>query len=199
MSNKNRLFKHQVLITFITVFVIVIGMIGGSYAIFSTTSKADEYNALVVGNLEISYVDTGDGYGDVLSLNGAYPMSDADGALTNPYRFSVANTGTIAADFKIKIEYDEAIIDEDGCSDKLLSQEFIKYQFDNETPVLLSANEADDYVIYEATNLLPGSSEIHEIRIWIDQNATNEVLGKHFHGKVVLESVQAGVTDNISE
>lgn len=199
MRNKNRLFKHQILITAITVFAIVISMIGGSYAIFSSTSKADEYNALMVGELEISYVDTGDGYGDILSLNGSYPISDTEGKNSEPYRFNVVNTGTIAADFKIKIEYDEAIIEEDGCSNNLLSFTNVKYQFDNNEPALLGDKENNSYVIYEGTNLLPGSSEIHEIRMWIDENATNNVLGKHFHGKVVIESIQAGIDESLTK
>lgn len=196
-KNKVRLFKHQVLITAISVFAIVISMIGGSYAIFSSTSKADEYNVLKVGELEISYVDTGDGYGDVLSLNGAYPISDSEGIASTPYRFNITNTGTITADFKIKILYDESIIEEDGCENNLLLQKYVKYQFDNGEPTLLSSKEAENYLVYEADNLLSGSSEIHEIRIWIDEAATNEVLGKHFHGKVVVESTQSGVDESL--
>ena len=196
-KNKSRLFKHQVLITAITVFAVVISMIGGSYAIFSSTSKADEYNVLKVGELEISYVDTGDGYGDILSLNGAYPVSDEEGAASSPYRFNITNTGTITADFKIKILYDESIIEEDGCENNLLLQKYVKYKFDNGEPTLLSSKESEDYLVYEASNLLPGSSEIHEIRIWIDESATNEILGKHFHGKVVIESTQSGVDETL--
>ena len=198
-KSKVKLFKHQVLITAISVFAVVISMFGGSYAIFSSTSKADEYNVLKVGNLEISYVDTGDGYGDILSLNSAYPTSDQIGASSNPYRFNIVNTGTIAADFKIKILYDESIIEEDGCENNLLPQKFVKYKFDSEEPVLLSSKESNGYVIYEAKNLVPGSSEIHEIRIWIDENATNEILGKHFHGKVVIESVQTGIDASLAK
>lgn len=196
-KNKPKLFKHQILITAISVFAIVISMLGGSYAIFSTTSKADEYNVLKVGELEISYVDTGDGYGDILSLNGAYPISDAEGEASSPYRFNITNTGTITADFKIKILYDESIIQEDGCENNLLPQKYIKYKFDNGNPTLLSSKESEEYLVYEANNLLPGSSEIHEIRIWIDENATNEILGKHFHGKVVVESIQSGIDDSL--
>lgn len=195
--NQVKLFKHQLLITAISVFAVVISMIGGSYAIFSSTSKADEYNVLKVGKLEISYVDTGDGYGDVLSLNGAYPISDIEGSSGIPYRFNITNTGTITADFKIKIQYDESIIEEDGCENNLLPQRYVKYKFDNEAPILLGNRETEDYLIYEANDLLPGSSEIHEIRIWIDESATNEVLGKHFHGKVVIESTQGGIDDNL--
>lgn len=194
-----KLFRHQFLILSILAIAVVLGLIGGSYAIFSSTSKADEYNVLKVGELEISYLDTGDGYGDILSLNGAYPMSDSDGAKGSPYRFSITNTGTITADFKIKVLYDEAIVGEDGCENNLLLQKNIKYKFDNGEPTLLSSKEAQDYSVYEASNLLPGSSEIHEIRIWIDENAGNEVLGKHFHGKVVIESTQSGIDESLKK
>lgn len=198
-KNKNKLFKHQLLITTILGITIVLSMIGSSYALFSSTSKADEYNVIKVGELEISYVDTGTGYGDILSLNGAYPISDAEGTKNSPYRFNITNTGTITADFKIKILYDEAIIEEDGCRDNLLLQKYVKYKFDNDEPILLSDKESDNYVVYQADNLLPGSSEIHEIRIWLDENATNEALGKHFHGKVVIESTQTGIEDSLKQ
>ncbi len=197
-KDNKKIFKHQLLITIVAGLAIVITMIGGSYAIFSATSKADEYNVLKVGNLEISYVDTGEGFGDILSLNGAYPISDTEGINSSPYRFSVTNTGSITADFKIKVLYDDAIIEEDGCEDNLLLQKYIKYKFDNEEPVLLSSKESSDYVIYQSSNLVSGSSEIHEIRIWIDEAAPNSVLGKHFHGKVVVESVQSGVNETYS-
>lgn len=196
-TTTKKLFKHQALITAVSVFAIVIVMIGSSYAIFSSTSKADEYNVLKVGKLEISYVDTGDGFGDVLSLNGAYPISDEEGAKLNSYRFSVTNTGTITADFKIKVLNDEAIVAEDGCESNLLDFKYIKYKLDNNAPKLLNANQNNEYVIYEATNLLPSNSEVHELRIWIDENASNEILGKHFHGKIVVESIQAGVDNTL--
>ena len=190
-KNKKKLFKHQLLITAISVFGVVLAMVGSSFAFFASTSKADEYNVLKAGDFELSYVDTGDGYGDVLSLNGSYPISDAEGKNTNPYRFNITNTGTIAADFKIKLLYDEAIVQEDGCQDKLLLQQYVKYQFDNNEPVLLSSKELSDYTIYQVYNMAPGNSEIHEIRIWIDESAPNSVLAKHFHGKLVVEGIQS--------
>lgn len=192
MKKENKkLFKHQLLITAISVFGVVLAMLGGSFALFTSTSKSDEYNVLKAGNFELSYVDTGDGYGDILSLNGAYPISDADGKNSEAYRFNITNTGTIQANFKIKLLYDDSIIQEDGCQDNLLLQQYVKYQLDNNEPVLLSDTESNDYVIYEATDMAVGASEIHEIRIWITSDAPNSVLGKHFHGKLVVEGIQS--------
>ena len=205
-----KLFKNQIFIVGICVFTIVVSLIGGSYALFTSTSSAGEYNSLSVGDLEISYVDTGAGYGDVLSLNGAYPMSDADGANTTPYRFSIENKGTIPLDFRIKLKDDESIIEQDGCINNLMDKDYVMIKFDNESPVTLGSLAESDYIIYSGNNLgvgekdrletalVPGSSEIHEVRIWIKSDAPNSVLGKHFHGKVVVESNQTGVDQSLT-
>ena len=200
-SGKVKLFKHQLLITIISVFTLVVSMIGGSYAIFSSSEKG-EYNVITVGDLDISYVDRGDGYGDVLSLNGAYPMSDTDGRELTPYRFNVENTSSMPIDYKIKILNDDSIIDLDGCRNNLLDPKYIKVQFDNNQPVLLSSLESSGYTIYSDTGLIGQSSDIHNIRIWITDTISgngnlNEVLGKHFHGKVVVETSQSGVDDKL--
>ena len=208
-NNKFRLFKHQVLITGIAVFALVVSMIGGSYAIFSDSKGASEYNSIQIGDLEISYVDNGDGYGDILSLNGAYPMSNAEGAQVSPYRFSIENTGTIKANFKLKLVNDESIIQSDGCSNNLLDPQYIMYKLDNQQPKQLSSVASSGYVILEGSNveggeddagntINSGSMQIHELRIWIKDDAPNSVLGKHFHGKVVVESVQAGVDSKLT-
>ena len=195
-KNKNNiyLFKNQILITSITVFALVVSIFGSSYALFTSNASSDEYNVLKVGDLEMSYVDNGSGYGDILSLNGAYPMADRDGLSTTPYRFYIKNTGDMAADFKLKLKNDETIIETDGCGNNLLDFDYIRVQFDSTGEVYtLSDLVSSDYTLYEKKNLGVGSSEIHEIRIWIKADAPNSVLGKHFHGKLVIESTQAGI------
>lgn len=188
------LFKNQILITSITVFALVVSIFGSSYALFTSSASSDEYNYLKVGQLEMSYVDAGSGYGDILSLNGAYPMADTDGLSTEPYRFYIKNTGDMATDFKLKIKNDENIIETDGCGNNLLDFDYIRVQFDSTGEIhTLGDLVSSDYTLYEKTNLEVGSSEIHEIRIWIAADAPNSVLGKHFHGKLVIESTQAGV------
>ena len=46
-------YKGQIIITAIAVFVVVVSMIGGSYALFTSSSSAGEYNVLKAGKLEI--------------------------------------------------------------------------------------------------------------------------------------------------
>ena len=148
MNKKVERFKGQIAVTGIAVVAVVISMIGGSYALFSSSTSAGEYNVLTAGNLEISYVEGENGYGDILSLTGTYPMSDSDGKLGDPYRFNVTNTGDVPLDYRIKIEYDDAIITEDGCQDNLLDFQYVKYNFDSaDTSALLSSTT--DHIIYD--------------------------------------------------
>ena len=207
MNKKVERYKNQILITAIAVFVVVLSMIGGSYAFFTSSSSAGEYNVLQAGKLEISYVEGEDGYGDILSLNGAYPVSDAAGLQNDSYRFSITNTGNVAVDYRVRIENDDAIIAEDGCENNLLDFNYIKYTFDYTqanpvTPKLLGTQ--DDYIIYDSQaanqpGLQPGDSRIHEIKVWITEDAPNSVLGKHFHGKVVIETIQNGVNGRLTK
>ena len=204
MKRKVERFKGQIVITGIAVFAVVVSMIGGSYAIFSSSTQAGEYNVVKAGNLEISYVE-GDN-GDVLSLNGTYPTADpVNSTELNrmvAYRFSITNTGNIPLDYRIRIENDEAIITEDGCGSNLLGFNYIKYNFDktlnNGTPVTNLLSNTTNHIIYDSAaanqpGLQPGASQIHDIILWIDSSAPNSVLGKHFHGKVVVDSIQSGV------
>ena len=192
-GQKIKLFRHQVLITSILVIALVVSVFGSSYALFTSGTSSDEYNALQVGNIELSYVDTGSGYGDILSLNGAYPMPNSDWNNVTPYRFYVKNTGSMPVDFKIKLKQDEAIIEADNCGSNLLPLEYVMVKVDANDPVKLGDLLSTDYTIYEGSNLSIGIEDIHEIRIWLSTEAKNDAIGKHFHGKLVIDMIQAGV------
>lgn len=188
---KKQLFKHQAFITGIVVMVVVVSTIGGSYAWFNSQMMKDEYNAFKEEDFEISYVASENGYGDILSLVNQKPISDVEGEKLKPYRFNVTNLGTTEKNFSLKINIDQSIIEQDNCIDKLLSTSYIKYKFDNEEPKRLSLLELNDYEIYLSNEtLMPGSSEIHELRIWISDDSPSNVTSKHFHALVSVESAE---------
>ena len=213
MNKKTEMFKGQMLVTALAVLGVVLSMLGGSYALFSSSTTAGEYNVLTAGNLEISYVEGENGLGDILSLNGTYPQNDPTTLNSllelQSYRFNITNTGNVPLDYRIKIEYDESIIEEDGCgpidspNNNLLGFEYIKYNFDREVdsnniPVARVLGDTTSHIIYDSAadnqpGLVHNGSRNFEIRLWIKSDAPNSILGKHFHGKVVVESVQSGV------
>ena len=189
------LFKRQMLVTSLSVFLILVITLATSVAIFTKTGEGSEYNVVQVGDLELSYVDLND-EGNVLQLADSYPLSDSEGEASTPYRFSVENTGTIIANYTVKILQDTDTINADGCSDNLLDDSYLRYKFDNGTSQNLKdkLNASNEYVVYSGT-LEPFESSIHEIRLWITENSPNSVLGTHYHGKVVIDVEQNNLTN----
>lgn len=190
------LFEKQALITALSVLLVVVITLTGSLAIFTKTSEGNEYNVVQVGELELSYVDLNE-EGNVLQLADSYPISDTTGEKAIPYRFSVENTGTIIAKYTIKIIDDTDTINADGCGDNLIDDTYLRYKFDNQTSQNLKDKKDiinGGYVIHSGT-LEANESNIHEIRIWINDNSPNSILGTHYHGKVVIEIEQDNATD----
>ena len=182
MKKKGK-WKVQFLVMAFCVFGLVAVLVGSSYAIFSDVSDQGDYNTVTAGTLQLSYEDT-----QSLSLNNLYPVSDVEGMTGEGYTFTVRNIGTLPSDYKVMIQDDEAMIQADGCSDHLMPKANIKISIDGGTSFLLSSIEESNYMITTG-NLQPGESVTHVVRAWIDEASGNEILGTHFHGKVVVEGV----------
>ena len=183
MKKKGK-WKVQFLVMAFCVFGLVAVLVGSSYAIFSDVSDQGDYNTVTAGTLQLSYEDT-----QSLSLSNLYPVSDVEGMTGEGYTFTVRNIGTLPSDYKVMIQDDEAMIQADNCSDHLMPKANIKISIDGGTPFLLSSIEESNYMITTG-NLQPGESVTHVVKVWIDEASGNEILGTHFHGKVVVEGVQ---------
>ncbi len=181
---KSGKWKVQFLVMAFCVFGLVAVLVGSSYAIFSDVSDQGDYNTVTAGTLQLSYEDT-----QSLSLSNLYPVSDVEGMTGDGYTFTVRNIGTLPSDYKVMIQDDEAMIQADGCSDHLMPKANIKISVDGGTPFLLSSIEESNYMITTG-NLQPGDSVTHVVKVWIDEASGNEILGTHFHGKVVVEGIQ---------
>lgn len=189
--------SREIKLTIFSIFVVTITMISSAYAIFSSVQKSENYNTLTVGTLKIDFNDTDTGLGNVINLNGAYPESDEDGQAETPYSFKITNSGTISAKYTIKILDDSDMIESDGCQENLLDKTRIKVSINGEKPFILSEKEINSYIISSGT-LSPNNSKTYNIRMWITDQAGNEVLGKHYHGKIIVESENLSTNSNIS-
>lgn len=179
--------SRELKFTIISIFIVTIVIISSAFAIFSSVQKSENYNTLTVGTLKVDFNDTDSGMGNIISLNGAYPESDIEGQKETPYVFKITNSGTLNASYIIKVLDDTDMIAEDGCQDNLLDKAKIKISINGGTPVILSSTEASGYVV-EASSLAASKSSNYELRVWIDEASGNEVLGKHYHGKIVIEA-----------
>lgn len=185
----SKLLRKQMLLIVVAVFVVTLTLLGSSYAVFSDVKESANANIIKAGTLNIIFDETASGNSQIINLNGTYPKSDTDGQASSPYTFTIKNTGSIVSSYTIKIQDDTDMIEEDGCSNNLLPKDKIKYSINGETPVLLSSKETDSYIV-ETSSLFSNSSRQYSIRMWIDESAGNEVLNNHYHGKIIVESVQ---------
>ena len=162
------------------IFILVIAILfslliaGTSYAYFGASEQSNTQN-YSVGDFSFTLMDNGK-----LTLASSYPLSDTEGIATDPYVFSVTNTGEVAANYQILLKEDQEAIANCGCT-KILDMKNIKYQLDGgEIGVLASSG---NHVIAQGS-LNASQQKTFSLRIWLKEDSDNEVLGTHFHGKI---------------
>ncbi len=195
-----KMVKREMVLTAISVFGVLLVSMGSAYAVFTSFEKSKDFNTIEVGTLKISYQPSeasDSAYGDTLSLPNAFPISDEEGLQSKPYKFTLTNEGDLKASYTIAIKDDSDMISNEGCADKQLDKSFIKISVNGQDPVFLSSLldvTKTSYIIahgsLDAATEQNKPSETYEIRMWISDKAGNDVLGKHFHGKISISGTE---------
>ena len=177
--------KRQLLVTLFSILGVTIISLGSAYAVFTSVSKSADYNVIKVGTLNI---DFGSDSSNTINLTGQYPMSDEEGLKLEPYKFTIQNTGTLTADYEVFIQDDQDMINHDNCSGNQLNKDYIRYKLDTGSPANLSSIAGSNYKIATGS-LEPGGSVTYTLYVWIREGVGNDVLAKHYHGKIVVNGV----------
>ena len=195
MKIKNYLSKHKKLFVIVSISLIVISLLGGSYAMFQRLDKAEYANNYKTGLLQIVFDDTSEGLGGVINVEGAVPTANSDGANLTPYRFKIINQGNLDYKFDLKLVIDADYTTTHGCNDKQLSADYIMIKFNDEEPVVLSS--LTDNIIKSNIELKAGEDVTYELRAWLKEGAPNEEIGKHYHGKLTTNGNAVYTKDTI--
>ena len=194
--------KRELLITLISILGVTMLSIGSAFAIFTVSNESEDYNVLKAGTLDIDFgEDT-----STISLTNSYPLSDTDGLASDPYTFTITNTGTLDAYYTVSLLDDDEMIAADNCSENQLNKDYIKYTLNDNTihnysEIVAAGGQIDSGM------LAPSESKTYTLRLWLREDAGNDVLGKHYHGKIVVngqsstnptvaETLLAGVGEN---
>ena len=161
---------------------------GGSYAWLTLQVTGNKTNILRAGTLKLTLDDT---TSNGILLEKAVPMSDTKGKTTTEYTFTLQNGGSIASDYKIYLD-DVALSD----GEIRLEDSKVKYQLvknGEETVALLSSlnNKAID-----TGTLGTNKTNTYSLRVWIDSDAENEVMGKILSKELRVEAMQVSQTTN---
>ncbi len=174
--------KILVLFLFIGFILLFLVVTGGSYAYFVTTIKGKDM-VIYTGTLAVDYQKKT----DVISNLSAYPMSDTDGLKATAHEFTVTNNGNIDARYQVRLELDSTV-------SNMIDMRYVKlsYQIDDggySDPILLS-NLGSNLVFTKNNILGPTKSNTIGIKLWIDLNASNDIQGKEFKARIVVDSIQ---------
>lgn len=168
---------------FLLLLIAAITMIAGvSYAIWTILHTGNETNTIQTGCFSTTFNEGTEG----INLIDTFPISDEEGLSTEPYTFTIENTCSLTAAYQVNLE---------SLEDTDLPLSNLKISVDNDTPVLLSTIDNGSTTITNALaskiitsgKLSAGSNKTYSIRLWLDENATEESAeNKTYKGKVVI-------------
>lgn len=174
-SHKIKKAKLQILMSLIPIIATLLILIGNSYAVFTYLHKSENNNIIKAGTLNLEVTDNG-----IISITNSYPVSDSVGLSLEGYEFSISNTGTLPTRYLVKLE---------KTSGQLPSNN-LRYSINNGEVYTLNN---DGVLVIDEELLKVSGTNNYILKLWIAEDASNDVLGEEFHGKLVIESLDAGV------
>lgn len=183
--------SKQVLLSVLGVAILVVAVVGVSFAAFNYTDSGTQVNTISTGSITMSYSEDTNG----INLKNALPMTDEQGkALTgenNVFDFTI--TASVTGD--ATINYAIIAAPEDSNSSTFVTDDTVKvYLTDTKDaatgkttsgPAILSSlpasstvsattgapNTADDYVLADGTYTGTSNSDSYRLRMWIADDA----------------------------
>jgi len=165
----------------------VLMLIGLSYAWLQLTLRGSkELTILTAGSLELELDDTMAGG---ISFTEAVPVSNEDGLAQEGYTFTLENKGNVTSDYTIYLD------DLDLAEGQIrMKDSFIKYQLTKDgSEVDLQLLDKIGTVpnrVLETGTIAPKTKYTYVLKMWIDENATNEVMETMFKGQLRIEAMQ---------
>ncbi len=180
--------------------IILVGIIGITYAFFSTGGSQEQANTFTSGCLNISLTDASAS----ISLSNIYPITDVEGLEGTSYDFTITNTCDTSANYQINLESINQVSNS-------LSADYIKVALSSDTVgnviSILSDNTSVTPEIdgaYEAYNLYTGTlgaseTKTYHLKLWLDYDATVEqAANKVYQSKInVIANPETQVVDNL--
>ena len=177
--NYTNVIKKQTQVIALSVFIMVISILGVSYALFMKVDQSEE-QTVQSGSLVMQLSPYA---GSTVISNENVPVDDSEGLLTKGYSFSVTNNGTLPIKYYIAL-YDNP----DDTSTNKLSYDYIKVSLDNGTPFTLGSMTTKDSdgrtILKQDISLAPDKYDTHNIKIWIDSETPESEIGKTISLKI---------------
>ena len=179
--NKNSVKKNAYLLL-----IALILLIGGTYAWFKLTIDNSKTNIIRAGKLKINLVDCEKD----LILKNAVPVSDSKGMQSEVCTFKVENTGTTSIDYSVYLDDTDELTTDERMNDKYVKFGLIKNDGDPKIGELPTTGVNPDRVL-TSEKISGSTTDTYKLRVWINQDADNGVMGTIFAGKVRVDATQS--------
>ena len=177
--------NKRIVILIILILISIITLIGSSYALLTKSFKSKKLS-MEVGTLKIDFAE-----GNAINMANAAPMTDSDGLKSTPYTFTITNGGDINAYYTVSNEEELAnTLDTSYLRMKLTGSD--GYDSGIKTVKELGT---ETYKLIDDTLLATGKSVTYELRMWISQDAGNDIQDKIYKSKIVVNGTSNRVGD----
>lgn len=178
--------KENKLGIIVLIISIIICVISVSYAFWANRFNGTKEQSLTtaVTTLDLIIDDESEG----ISLLNAVPVSDSVGLSYVPYTFKLKNRSNYNVSYKMFLEDDEASYIADDCSNNKLDHSNIRYSLEVDQNPTIIGDLSTNNALLQTSTMSGKSVKSFALRIWIKKEATNEIMRKHFHGKIKVEA-----------
>ena len=189
------------------VLVMIIIVLGVSYALFMQVTDNSNNQVVTTGTLQVEYASS-NGYITNNSYKELLPMSNNKGLEQTGYSFSVKNTGSLPVTYKVYMYVNESDYNNDVANKKISGELFkdlslIKFNIQtnkdgNNTISKISdinmKNDSgiDKYEIYTGTVNENNSINSHVLKLWLDEDLDETNIGKYIYLKLEVSSYITG-------
>ncbi|MBE6153172.1 MAG: hypothetical protein E7166_02980 [Firmicutes bacterium] len=171
--------NKQLVVIVVSIFFTVVSVLGVTYSAFVWSDNSLKEQNIVSGNVKLDIDSASEPLGSGLN----YPVPASEEASLTPYTFTITNTGSIASNYDLKIKSDDAFTN-------TLDTQYIYMSLDGAKTITRTSIKTYEEFPLDSGTLAPGESKTYNLRLWIIEDAPNSVIGKEWHGKIVLDSSQ---------
>ena len=171
--------KNKIILVIILILISLIALVGSSYALLTKSFKSKKLS-MEVGSLKIDFAE-----GNAINMANAAPMTDSNGMKTTPYTFTITNGGDINAYYTVSNEEELA---------NTLDTSYLRMQLTGSDGYDSGIKTVKDlgtetYKLVDETLLATGKSVTYELRMWISQDAGNDIQDKVYKSKIVVNGI----------
>ena len=193
-----RLKQYKKIRIILSVLLVVILLIGTSFAIFQNFARQSGTNNLGATNC---FSVTFEGVNNAINLANDYPIPDSEGLERNPYTFKVTNNCNQYLSLSIGVE----TLSTSEIPSNLIKGVIVKNGWTPTGALLLSSGKTMEAqnggTAYEllTDGLTANSSKTYDLRLWFDESMTKEQgASKKYQGKVIV-GASASVSPTFAE